>query len=141
MKNNKNLHGIVREEEILCTDVLLSSGIFPICKASGEKCIRCFAGQRTIPDPFLLYYFNTSKAKRFTLRLVVRDPWPLFEPGRLKGSIGRLFVPKHSLRKRKSLQVIRFITQLWKKRILNFTMIPPIATYLELQPSACISKT
>ena len=50
--------------------------------------------------------------------------WPLFEPGRLKGSIGRLFVPELSLRKRKSLRVIRFITQLWKKRVLNFTTIP-----------------
>ena len=41
MNNNKNLHGIVCEEEILRADVLLSSDIFPICKASGEKCIRC----------------------------------------------------------------------------------------------------
>ena len=106
------------------SSVLLSSGIFPICKASGEKCIRCFAGQRTIPDPFLLYCFNTNKAKRFILRLVVCDPWPLFELGRLKGSIGRLFVPKLLLRKRKSLRVIRFITQLWKKQVLNFAMIP-----------------
>jgi len=107
------------------SSVLLSSGIFPICEALGEKCIRCFAGQHAIPNSFLLYCFNTNKAECFVLRLVVRDPWPLFKPRRLKGSIGRLFVPKISPWKCKSLGVIRFITQLWKKQVLNFVMIFP----------------
>ena len=107
------------------SSVLLSSSIFPICKAAGKKRIRCFAGQCAIPNSFLLYCFNTNKAKRFILRLVVRDPWPLFKPRRLKRSIGRFFVPKLSLRKRKSLWVIRLITQLWQKQFLNFTMIFP----------------
>ena len=106
------------------SSVLLFSVIFPICEALGEKRIRCFVGQHTIPDPFMLYCFNTNKAKRFILRLVVCDPWPLFKPERLQGSIGWLFVLKLSLRKCKSLWVTRFITQLWKKRVLNFVMIP-----------------
>ena len=56
---------------------------------------------------FLLYYFNKNKAKRFILHLVVYDSWPLFKPQRLKGLIGRLFVPKLLLQKCRSLWVIR----------------------------------
>ena len=33
------------------SSVLLSSGIFTICKTSGKKRIRCFTGQHTIPNP------------------------------------------------------------------------------------------
>ena len=51
------------------SSVLLSSGIFPICKASGEKRVRCFAGQHAIPNSFLLYCFNT---RRLILCLIVR---------------------------------------------------------------------
>ena len=119
--------------------MLLSSSIFPICKALGKKCIRCFAGQYAIPNSFLLYCFNTNKAKRFIVRLVVRDSWPLFKPRRLKRSIGRFFVPKLLLWKRKSLWVIRLITQLWQKQVAMI-FSTGMGTCSELQPSTCISK-
>ena len=121
------------------SSVFLSGGIFPICKASGEKRIRCFSVQCAIPNSFLLYCFNTNKAKRFILHLVVRDPWPLFKPRTLKGSIGQLFVPKLLLWKRKSLRMIRFITQFWKKLELRYDLSP--RPHVQNCSSACISKS
>ena len=107
------------------SSVQMCSGFSPVASFQFVKPrVRNASDVLLVSAGILLYCFNTSKAKRFTLHLVVRDPWPLFELGRLKGSISRLFVPKLSLRKHKSLRVITFITQLWKKRVLNFTMIP-----------------